>query len=104
MDVKTLLRSDRRMKAGKEYLGVLRRDSEAQVEEFHYYDPHYTFVETLPLSTKRNPQVFNGQYITITRRDDGSLRPNFKPLRIDEDFCRRRLCYRSVQRAAPGAQ
>ena len=86
VDVKTLLRSDRRMKAGKEYLGVLRRDSEAQVEEFHYCDPHYTFVETLPLSTKRNPQVFNGQYITITRRDDGSLRPNFKPLRIDEDF------------------
>ena len=29
---------------------------------------------------KRNPQVFDGRYITVTRRDDGSLRPNFKPM------------------------
>ena len=30
---------------------------------------------------KRNPRVFNGEYITVTRRDDGSLRPNFKPIK-----------------------
>ena len=28
----------------------------------------------------------NGTYITITRRDDGSLRPNFKPMKVDADF------------------
>ena len=77
VDVKTILRNDRAAKIGKMYTGVLTHDEE----------DHYSFVETLPLTAcRRNPQVFNGQYITITRRDDGSLRPNFKPLRIDEDF------------------
>ena len=87
VDVKTLLRSDRRMKAGKEYLGMLRRDSEAQVEEFHYCDPHYTFVETLPLpSRKRSPRVFEGRYITVTHRSDGTFHPNFRPMKVDEGF------------------
>ena len=35
---------------------------------------------------KRNPHVFFGKYITITRRDDGTYRPNFKPLKMDADF------------------
>ena len=87
VDVKTLLRNDSRMKAGKEYQGVLRRDSEAQVEEFHYCDPHYTFVETLPAPTwKRNPQVFEGKHITVTRRSDGTFHPNFRPMKVDEVF------------------
>lgn len=86
-DLKTLLRSDKRMKTGKEYQGVLRLDSEGIVDEFLYRDPHYTFVETIPSATeKRNPQVFRGQYITVTRRDDGSLRLNFKELKVGADF------------------
>jgi len=80
-DVKTILRSDRRMKTGKEYQGVLRRDSEADIEEFRCRDAHYTFIETVPVTAgKRNPHVFVGEFITITRRDDGSLRPNFRPM------------------------
>ena len=35
---------------------------------------------------RRNPRVFNGEYITLTRRDDGSLRPNFKPMKTGSDF------------------
>jgi hypothetical protein len=83
VDLKTLLRSDLAMKAGKEYQGVLRRD--VDIDDFRY-DEHYTFVETLPWLTKRNPRVFRGKYITITRRDDGSLRPNFKPMKVGADF------------------
>lgn len=87
VDVKTLLHSDRRMKAGKEYQGVLRRDSEAQVEEFHYCDPHYTFVETRSSAAgKRNPRVYEGRYVTVTRWDDGSLHPNLRPVRMDSGF------------------
>ena len=87
VDLKTVLRSDRSMKTGKEYQGVLRRDSDAEIEDFRCHDAHYTFVETLPQTAgKRNPHVFDGQYITVTRRDDGSLRPNFKPMRVDRDF------------------
>ena len=80
-DVKTFLRSDKRMQKGKEYLGILRLDSETVIDEFLYRDPHMTFIETVSMTAgKRNPHVYVGKYITITRRDDGSLRPNFKPI------------------------
>ena len=82
-DLKTILRSDRILKVEKEYTGILRRDVE--IEDFRY-DEHYTFIETLPWNMKRNPRVFAGRYITITRRDDGTLRLNFRPLRTDSDF------------------
>ena len=85
-DVKTILHSDRTMRTGKDYQGVLRRDSDADIEDFRCRDAHYTFVETLPWSMKRNPRLFNGQYISITRRDDGTLKPNFKPMKTDRDF------------------
>lgn len=87
VDLKTVLHSDRSMKIGKEYQGVLRLDSEASIDEFRCRDAHYTFVETVTRTDeKRNPHVFEGKYITVTRRDDGSLRPNFKPMKVDKDF------------------
>ena len=65
-DVKTILRSDRKMKVG---------------------DPHFTFVEAVPQTAgKRNPHVFDGKYITVTRRDNGSLRLNFKELPKGANF------------------
>ena len=83
VDLKTLLRSDLAMKAGKEYQGVLRRD--VDLDEFRY-DEHYTFVETKPWLSKRNPRVFRGRYITVTRCSDGSLRLNCRPVKMDEGF------------------
>ena len=83
VDLKTLLRSDLAMKAGKEYQGVLRRD--VDLDEFRY-DEHYTFVETMPWLSRRNPRVFSGRYINVTRRPDGSLRLNFRPVKMDEGF------------------
>ena len=49
VDLKTLLRSDSKMKAGKDYQGILRRDEIC--EEFRY-DEHFTFVETVPKQLK----------------------------------------------------
>ena len=87
VDLKSLLHSDRSMRIGKEYRGVLRLDHEADIDEFRCQDAHYTFVETLPQSAgKRNPHVFRGKFITVTRRDDGMLRLNFRPLKDDKDF------------------
>lgn len=84
VDLKTLLRSDSKMKTGKNYQGILRRDEVC--EEFRY-DEHFTFVETVPQTAgKRNPHVFDGKYITVTRRDDGSLRLNFKELPKGANF------------------
>ena len=62
---------------------MLKRDVE--IDEFRY-DEHFTFVETLPWSGKRNPRVYNGRYISVTRQDNGNLRPNFKPLKMGDDF------------------
>lgn len=77
VDVKTHLRNDPIAVVGKSYQGVLTHD---RVE-------HYTFTEAAaPTTGKRNPHVFDGRHITITRRDDGSLRPNFKELPMDDDF------------------
>ena len=84
VDMKTLLRSDSKMKTGKNYQGILRRDEIC--EEFRC-EEHSTFVETVPQTAgKRNPHVFDGQYITVTRRDDGSLRLNFKELPKGANF------------------
>jgi hypothetical protein len=84
VNLKTILHTDRKMKVCKDYPGVLRLDVEC--EEFHY-DEHFTFIETLPWNKKRNPRVFNGKYISVTRQEDGSLRPNFKPMHVGKGFC-----------------
>ena len=86
VNLKTILRSDRKMKPCKDYQGVLRLDAEGTVEEFLSRDAHYTFVETQPWTTKRNPRLFNGKYISVTRRADGSYHPNFKPMKVGEGF------------------
>lgn len=79
INLKTKLQNEVLMKPGKEYPGIMRRDTPS--EEFGFDERHYTFIETLPSTAgKRNPRVFDGEYITLTRRDDGSLRPNFKPM------------------------
>lgn len=84
VDLKTKLQSHAQMQPGKGYMGVLTRDNQS---DLFNPDEHYTFVETIPqTASKRNPHVFDGKYITITRRDDGSLRPNFKPMKIEAGF------------------
>ena len=84
MDVTTFLRSDSRMKAGKDYHGVLRRH--VICEDFNYNE-EMTFVETVSQKTvKRNPQVFHGEYITVTRRGDGTYHPNFRPIHTGPGF------------------
>lgn len=75
VDVKTQLLNDRIMREGKRYMGIMRMDDEA----------HFTFREQMGFTpiVRRFPRVYNGRLITITRRDDGSLRLNFKSTRID---------------------
>ena len=104
-DIKTILHSDRKMKVGKDYQGVLKLDQEGTIDEFLSRDPHYTFVETLPWSMKRNPRVFNGKYVSITRQDNGALRLNFKPLKVDDGFSVERYAfgvYRELHQALNG--
>lgn len=70
-DIKTYLCFDRIAKIGKVYKGLLRRDS----------DDHFSFFECSPSANAiiRNPHVFEGKYINVTRRlMDGHIRFNFK--------------------------
>ena len=77
MDVKTLLRTDRVTKIGKNYRGVLMRDGE----------DHYTFLESLrPSAVRRNPHVYTGKCINVSRMKDGTYHPNFRPVRMTEGF------------------
>lgn len=77
IDLKLLTQQPGRMDVGAILRGILTRDGEE----------HYTFRETQPSTAgKRNQQVFYGKFITITRRDDGTLRPNFKPVKMKEGF------------------
>ena len=76
VDVKSFLLNDSIMKPGKSYMGVFTRDEQS---DLLISDEHYTFIETVPATTpKRNPHVFSGDFISITKKDDGTLRPNFK--------------------------
>ena len=87
VNLKTVLHSDTSMRTGKDYQGVLRRDWDAEIEDFRCRDAHYTFIETVRMTAdRRNPHVFNGKYITITRRPDGTLRLNFKELKMGAGF------------------
>ena len=45
----------------------------------------FTFVELPPkVAVKHNPRVYDGKHITITVRNDGTYRPNFKPMREED--------------------
>lgn len=77
VDVKFLTLKQGRLEVGTTLPGIITRDGEE----------HYTFRETQPSTAgKRNQQVFYGKFITITRRDDGTLRPNFKPMKREKGF------------------
>ena len=85
IDLKTMLQNDVLMKPGKNYPGILRR--EIPSDEFDFDDNRYSFTETIRSTAgKRKPHVFDGEYITVTRRDDGSLRLNFKELKMGAGF------------------
>lgn len=85
IDLMTKLQDDVLMKPGKNYPGILRR--EIPSDEFDFDDNRYSFTEIIRSTAgKRNPHVFDGEYITVTRRDDGSLRLNFKELKMGAGF------------------
>ena len=94
VNLKTILRGDRCAKTGKSYQGILKRD--VPCEDYGFDDPHFTFIEALPQTEKRNPRIFNGRFITATRRDNGSIRLNFKELDAFGEF--------SIKRYAEGVR
>ena len=88
MDVKTLLRTDRVTKIGKNYRGVLMRDGE----------DHYTFLESLrPAAVRRNPHVYTGKCINVSRMKDGTLYPSFNRPRYTQNFSFQDFCREAAE-------
>ena len=83
VNLKVKMFRDSHLKLGKDYIGVICHD--VPEDSICGDDDHFTFIETINVR-KRNPQVFNGEYITVTRRSDGSYRINFKSFHINKDF------------------
>lgn len=102
VDLKTLLHIDGLMQPGKDYRGILRRD--LSTEPCGRYDEHLTFVESLPSSGKRNPKVFEGQHLTITRREDGSPRVNIKKINIFKGFSAEAYAFELANELAEGLE
>lgn len=85
VNLKVKMFRDSRLKLGKDYIGVLCHD--VPEDSIGGDDDHFTFTETYPMNVrKRNPQVFDGEYITVTRRSDGSYRLNFKSFYLKKGF------------------
>ncbi len=85
VNLKVKMFRDAHLKLGKDYIGVLCHD--VPEDSVGGDDDHFTFTETYPMNVrKRNPQVFSGEYITVTRRSDGSYRINFKSFYLKKGF------------------
>ena len=79
VDIKTKLRSSRMMTAGRCYRGSLRKDLASELGALSA-SGHYTFTEAAQQPVKRYPHIYQGTVITMTRREDGSVQPHFRPL------------------------
>ena len=53
--------------------GVLRMEDE----------DHFIFYESQPSSDRRNPRLWSGKMLNISRKSDGQLSVNFKPMRLE---------------------
>lgn len=83
INLKTQLQNEVLMKPGKEYPGILRRDTPS--EESGFDDCHYTFTEAVLSSStgRRNVCIYEGKHITCTKRMNGTVRLNFRNLKPD---------------------
>lgn len=80
VDLKTVLQNDAQVAEGKCYNGTLSRTD----------DEHYLFEESVTTSRqRRNPKVFDGQYLSMVHKPDGQYQYHFKSMpdltRIDRD-------------------
>lgn len=71
VDLKLVTQKQGRMELGEYLNGMITRDGE----------DHFTFVENATEQRKaerRNPSIYEGQWINVKRRADGTVYPTFK--------------------------
>lgn len=86
IDLKLMTRQPGRMPVGEYLNGVITRDTE----------DHFSFIESASERKKvvitRNPHVYVGKYVNVTRKDDGTLYPTLNRPRYSENFSFKDLC------------
>ena len=92
IDLKLLTRQPGRLPVGDYIDGAITRDDE----------DHFLFIENATDRKRnevlrRNPHVYEGVYININRKPDGTLYPTFNRPRFDEQFTCRDFCHGAAE-------
>lgn len=92
IDLKLLTRQPGRLPVGDYIDGAITRDDE----------DHFLFIENATDKKRnevlrRNPHVYEGVYINIKRKPDGTLYPTFNRPRFDEQFTCRDFCHGAAE-------
>ena len=86
IDLKLMTRHPGRIRVGEYLSGVITRDAENL----------FSFVENASEGKKvvitRNPHVYVGKFVNVTRKDDGTLYPTLNRPRYSENFSFKDLC------------
>lgn len=92
VDLKLLTREPGRIPLGNYLDGVITRDAE----------DHFLFIENATDKKRndvqqRNPHVYEGVYININRKPDGTLYPTFNRPQFNEQFTSLEFCRRAAE-------
>lgn len=92
VDLKLLTREPGRIPLGNYLDGVITRDAE----------DHFLFIENATNKKRndvqqRNPHVYEGVYININRKPDGTLYPTFNRPQFNEQFTSLEFCRRAAE-------
>ena len=87
IDLKLMTKEPGRMAVGEFLDGAITHDGE----------DHFTFVQNdsekkMLKVVQRNPHVYEGTYINVNRRNDGTLYPTFNRPRFTEKFTFQNFC------------
>lgn len=85
VDLKTIMQNDALLVEGQCYTGVLTRDSEA----------HFRFEESIRKGrAPLNPKLFDGEYVSMVRMQNGKYQFHFKTINLTHDLDRQALAYK----------
>lgn len=92
IDLKLLTRQPGRIAIGDYLDGALTRDG----------DEHYLFIENATdkkrtVVTQRNPHVYEGQFINVNRKPDGTPYPTFNRPQFTTDFTFKHFCLAAAE-------
>ena len=92
IDLKLLTRQPGRIAVGDYLDGTLTRDG----------DEHYLFIENATdkkrqTVTQRNPHIYEGQFINVNRKPDGTPYPTFNRPQFTADFTFKHFCLAAAE-------